>query len=187
MRNFSFTIFAALLCAVPGVPAIAAPVLEEIVVTATKRPESLQDVSVAVSVMAGEQLDQQAITTLEELTYYVPSVQISEAAVSTNIFIRGVGSGVNYGFEQSVGTFIDGVYYGRSRSARNPFLDVERVEVLKGLQGVLFGKNTIAGALNITTRAPTTEWENSVAAYWEPEFDTREITGVLSGPLSDDF
>ena len=163
----------------------AAATIEEIVVTATKRPQSLQDVALAVSVMDGTMLDDQGIDSLEELTYYVPSVQISEAAVSTNIFIRGVGSGVNYGFEQSVATFIDGVYFSRSRSARNPFLDVARVEVLKGPQGVLFGKNSIAGALNITSRQPTETWENSLTAYWEPDFNTRMITGVTSGPLTD--
>lgn len=172
-------------CAMCQSAVAARGTIEEIVVTATKRPESLQDVSVAVSVMDGMRLDEQGIDTLEELTYYMPNVQISEAAVSTNIFIRGVGSGVNFGFEQSVGTFIDGVYYGRARSARNPFLDVARVEVLKGPQGVLFGKNTIAGALNITTREPTLDWENSVTAYWEPEFDTREVTAVTSGPLTE--
>lgn len=159
--------------------------MEEIVVTATKRASSLQDVSIAVSVVDGHQIDDQGISSLEELTYHVPNVQISEAAVSTNVFIRGVGSGVNYGFEQSVGTFIDGVYYGRSRSVRNPFLDIERVELLKGPQGVVFGKNTIAGSLNITTRRPGNEPEASIGLNWDPEHDATALTGVLSGPISD--
>lgn len=163
----------------------AAAAMEEIVVTATKRASSLQDVSIAVAVVDGQRIDEQGISTLEELTYQVPNVQISEAAVSTNVFMRGVGSGVNYGFEQSVGTFIDGVYYGRSRSVRNPFLDVERVELLKGPQGVVFGKNTIAGTLNITTRRPSAEPEGSLAVLWEPEYDMTAVTGVVSGPLGD--
>ena len=168
-----------------NVPQVQAAEMEEIVVTATKRESSLQDVSIAISVVDGQHIDDQGITSLEELTYQVPNVQISEAAVSTNVFIRGVGSGVNYGFEQSVGTFIDGVYYGRSRSVRNPFLDVERVELLKGPQGVVFGKNTIAGTLNITTRKPASEPESSLAVTWDPEYEGTAVTGVISGPLGD--
>ena len=87
------------------------------------------------------------------------NVHVAEASGGTNLFIRGIGSGVNYGFEQSVGTFVDGVYFGRGRSARGKFLDLERVEVLKGPQSTLFGKNTIAGAINITTGQPTEEFE----------------------------
>lgn len=160
-------------------------VLEEIVVTATKREESLQDVPVAVTVMSGVVLDQGSINSLEELTLRMPSVMMSEAQAATNIFIRGVGSGQNYGFEQSVGMFIDGAYFSRSRAYRNPFFDVERVEVLKGPQTVLFGKNVVSGAFNITSRRPTEEWENSITAYYDPEFDGKEFSGVISGPLSD--
>lgn len=159
--------------------------LEEIVVTATKRAESLQDVPLAVSVVDGALLDDQSINTLDELTLRMPSVMMSEAQAATNIFIRGVGSGQNYGFEQSVGMFIDGAYYSRSRSFRNPFFDAERIEVLKGPQTVLFGKNVVSGAFNITTRTPTETWQNSLTAYYDPEFDGKKFTGVVSGPLSD--
>ncbi len=159
--------------------------IEEIVVTATKRAESLQDVPIAVSVVDGELLDHQSINTLDELTFRMPSVMMSEAQAATNIFIRGVGSGQNYGFEQSVGMFIDGAYYSRSRAFRNPFFDAERIEVLKGPQTVLFGKNVVSGAFNITTAAPTETWQNSFTAYYDPEYDGAKFTGVVSGPLSD--
>ena len=164
---------------------LSAAVLEEIIVTATKREESLQDVPVSVSVMDGVALDNASINSLDELTLRMPSIMMSEAQAATNIFIRGVGSGQNYGFEQSVGMFIDGAYFSRSRAYRNPFFDVQRVEVLKGPQTVLFGKNVVAGAFNIETRRPTEEWENSLSAYWDPEYDGKEFTAIVSGPISD--
>lgn len=161
------------------------PVLGEIVVTATKREESLQDVPIAVSVIGGESLAQNAISTLEDATSLVPNVTVAEGSVADSIFIRGVGSGVNIGFEQSVGTFIDGVYYGRSRSSRNPFFDLARVEVLKGPQATLFGKNTIAGAFNITSNRPTSTFEGRVMASYEPEYNGKAFEAILSGPISD--
>ena len=160
-------------------------VLEEIVVTATKREESLLEVPVAVSVISGEVLDNGSINNLQELTLRMPSVMMSEAQAATNIFIRGVGSGQNYGFEQSVGMFIDGAYFSRSRAYRNPFFDVERVEVLKGPQTVLFGKNVVSGAFNVTSRGPTEEWENSASVYYDPEYNGVEVSGVVSGPIGE--
>lgn len=161
--------------------------LEEIIVTATKRAESLQDVSVAVSVVSGDLIERQTISTFAELTNQVPSVMMSEAQAGTNIFIRGVGSGQNFGFEQSVGLFLDGVHYSRGRSFRNPFFDVERVEILKGPQGVLFGKNVVAGAFSVTSKKPTDEFEAELMANWTPEFDGTTISAVISGPVSDEL
>lgn len=158
--------------------------LEEIIVTATKREEGLQQVPIAISVISGQQIENKSIHTIEDLSSYIPNVHMSEASTGTQIFIRGIGSGVNYGFEQSVGTFVDGVYFGRGRSARGRFLDLERVEVLKGPQSTLFGKNTIAGAMNITTAQPTEEFEGYVSAGYTSELEAKTITAVISGPLS---
>ncbi|TQV84012.1 TonB-dependent receptor [Exilibacterium tricleocarpae] len=160
-------------------------VLEEIVVTAQKREQSIQDVPISVSAVSGEKIEEAGITDLANLSAYVPNLNISDGGETTNIFMRGLGSGVNFGFEQSVGMYIDGIYYGRDRQYRSPFLDLERVEVLRGPQGTLFGKNTIAGAINITTAKPTRELEGNVSVEYEPEYNTQTITGVLSGPLSD--
>ena len=122
---------------------------------------------------------------MEDLSRYIPNVHMGEASTGTQIFIRRIGSEVNYGFEQSVGTFVDGVYFGHGRSARGQFLDLERVEILKGPQSTLFGKNTIAGAPNITTAQPTEEFEGYVSAGYTSEVEAQTVTAVVSGPLGD--
>lgn len=161
--------------------------LEEIVVTATKRAEGLQDVPIALSVMTGDKITDQGIGSLEDMAVFLPNVHIAEGGAGDQLFIRGIGSGINYSFEQSVGTFIDGVYFGRGQASRSSFLDVARVEVLKGPQSTLFGKNTIAGAINITTARPSDEFEGRVEVTAEPEFGSLGATFMISGPLSDTF
>ncbi|HEX7025904.1 MAG TPA: TonB-dependent receptor [Gammaproteobacteria bacterium] len=158
--------------------------LEELVVTARKKEEALHNVPISAVPVSGEKIQQHDIANLAELSAYVPNVHIGEDLITSQLYIRGIGSGINPGFEQSVGVFIDGVYFGRGRSSRNPFLDIERVEVLRGPQSVLFGKNTVAGALNIVTANPTETWENSLTALYETELKEYALTGVLSGPLS---
>ncbi|MFT5482243.1 MAG: iron complex outermembrane receptor protein [Halieaceae bacterium] len=163
-------------------------VLEEIVVTAQKRAQSLQDVPIAVSAISGEKIVEAGIQGMEDLSSYVPNFNLfiqpgggSPAA----IFIRGIGSGNNVAFEQSVGMFIDGVYTGRSQQYLVPFLDVASVEVLKGPQGALFGKNTVAGAMIINSARPTDEFEAELRAQHEFEYGTEEYAGMVSGPLTD--
>ena len=160
-------------------------VLDEIIVTATKRSVGLQDVPIALSVISGDKIEAMGMAELEDLALYVPNVHIAEGAISPLLFIRGVGSSMNPGLEQSVGTFVDGVYYGRSQNSRAAFLDLERVEVLKGPQSTLFGKNTIAGAINITTAQPTEKFEGYVDTAFESEVDGVSVSAMLSGPLSD--
>ena len=161
--------------------------MELIVVTAQKRVQTLQDVPLSVSVFSGDKIDKEATANLEEVSFSIPNLTINESGISTNLFIRGVGSGVNLGFEQTVGTYIDGVYYGRARSARSSFLDIQRIEVLKGPQDTLFGKNAIAGALNITTRQPSYDLEGYVEVNSEPEFDGLGFKGAISVPISDEL
>lgn len=161
--------------------------LEEVIVTATKRAAGMQDVPIALSVMGSEKIADQGIGSLEDMAIFMPNVHIAEGGAGDQLFIRGVGSGINYGFEQSVGTFIDGVYFGRGQASRSSFLDVARVEILKGPQSTLFGKNTVAGAINITTMRPGEEFEGSVEATYEPEFDGWSTTLILSGPVTDNF
>lgn len=159
--------------------------LEEVVVTAQKREQSLQDVPISVSAMSGDKIQNKGFTKLEDISASIPTLHVGEAQITSQVFIRGIGSGVNAGFEQSVGTYVDGIYYGRGRQSRGTLFDVERVEVLKGPQGTLFGKNTIAGALNITTAGPTDEVEGFISGLYEFEHEETILEGVISGPLSD--
>lgn len=161
--------------------------LEEVVVTAQKRAQSLQDVPVSVAAIGGEKMEDMGIMRMDDLTQSVPSVTVADGTGDDQLFIRGIGSGINKGFEQSVGTYIDGVYYGRGRSIRTGLMDLERVEVLKGPQGILFGKNTIAGALNITTRNPRPEFEGYVNLAYEFEHEEKVAEAAVSGPLTDTF
>lgn len=166
--------------------AMAQLTLEEIVVTAQKREQSLQDVPIAVAAMSGDKINDTGITNLEELTLYIPNVNINQGGAQSNVFIRGVGSGTNAGFEQSVGMYIDGIYSGRAQLASVPLtLDLERVEVLKGPQGILFGKNTIGGAINITSARPSHELEAYAEALYAPDDGEQLYTGVVSGGLTD--
>jgi len=160
--------------------------LEEVIVTAQKRAESLQDVPISVTAIGGKQIQDAGIPDLTALADYVPNLHIATASVNTNIYMRGVGSGNNQAFEQSVGMYIDGVYMGRGRQYRAGFLDIERVEVLRGPQGTLFGKNTVAGAVNITTASPDVGGETTgeIMASFE-ENGGQNYQGFISGSLSD--
>lgn len=169
----------------PDDTAKAAGGLEEIVVTARKRSESLQDVPLSVAAVSGELIQQQGIKKLDDLQFKVPNFTMTETGLGSQVAIRGIFSGVNQGFEQSVGTYIDGIHYGRAQQSRAPFLDVERVEVLRGPQSILFGKNSIAGALNIISAQPTREAEGYVQGSYQPDGDDWEMLGAWSGSISD--
>jgi outer membrane receptor protein involved in Fe transport len=185
--NISHRLSVAVLAALASQVSAQNLMLEEVVVTATKRVVGMQDVPIALSVVSGEKITEQGIGSLEDMAVFMPNVHIAEGGAGDQLFIRGVGSGINYSFEQSVGTFIDGVYFGRGQASRSAFLDIARVEVLKGPQSTLFGKNTIAGAINISTNGPTDEFEGRIEVTSEPEFDGWGATLTLSGPISDNF
>ena len=162
--------------------------LEEVIVTAQKRAENLQDVPISVSALQGEKIQSAGIQNMGALADYVPNLHIADAPVNTNIYMRGVGSGNNRGFEQSVGMYIDGIYMGRGRQYRAGFLDLERVEVLRGPQGTLFGRNTVAGAVNITTAsaAPGEELNGEIAASFE-ENGGQIYEGYIASGIGDTF
>jgi len=160
-------------------------ILEEVLVTAQKREQNLLDVPVSVIVIPNLKLHDADIYNIEELQTYVPNLTITDTALGPRLHIRGVSSGVNQGFEQSVGMYVDGIYRGRSLQSRSALVDIERVEVLRGPQSILFGKNSIAGALNISTVRPTDSLELGVTGLYSPDFDQKEVTAFLSGPLSD--
>ena len=190
LRRFSAFVVSAILISLPASQVYAQDgtrALEEIVVTAAYREQGLQDVPVSISAVTGDMMARAAIQKAEDIQFLVPNFTLTETGIGTNAFIRGIGSGINQAFEQSVGTYIDGVYFGRAQQWRSPFLDVERVEVLRGPQSILFGKNSVAGALNITTAKPTDEFEGSISASYEMEHEETILEGVLSGPITDSF
>ena len=173
--------------AVISMPAMAQEesVLEEIVVTAQKRVQSLSDVPISVSAVGGEQMRNAGVLDLADLTPYVPNFQKADTSIGQYLSIRGIGSGINQGFEQSVVQFVDDVPLGRGPLARVPFVDLDRIEVMRGPQNVLFGKNAIAGALAMVTAKPTDELSTRMLVEYEPEYQTSLVTGAVSGPITD--
>ncbi|HEX7036102.1 MAG TPA: TonB-dependent receptor [Pseudomonadales bacterium] len=159
--------------------------LEEVIVTAQRREQSLQDVPVSVGVVTGETIRELAIQNLDQLSRYVPGLSIQEGGEQTGISVRGFGAGLNFGFDQSVGLFIDGVYAGRERQFRSQFLDIGRVEVLRGPQSTLFGKNTTSGAVVITTGEPTQEFGADVRVEATPSVDGQRYEAILNGGITE--
>lgn len=159
----------------------------EILVTARKRTERLQDVPISVNVTSGEELASKDMRNLEALSGSVPNLHIQSTPGNNAIYIRGIGSSPgNLAFEQSVGLFVDGVYAGRGRQFAAPFLDVASVEVLRGAQGALFGKNTAAGAINITSNGPTASRDMATTVTGTVDGDNGfEISQIISGPVTD--
>lgn len=160
---------------------------DQIIVTATKRAQTLQEVPVAVSVVDSEVIEESQIIDLIDLQSVVPSLRVTQQQNSsqTNFVIRGFGNGANNpGIESAVGVFIDGVFRSRSASSILDLPTLDRVEVLRGPQSTLFGKNVSVGAISITTRQPTFDWEGSVEATYG-NLDTVQFRGTLSGPISD--
>ncbi len=165
----------------------AQAIIEEITVTAQKREENIADVPIAISVLGREQIDGSFASNLEELQALVPSVNFRTGNTTRNsaLTVRGIGTiSFSVAAEPSVSTVVDGVVLGRSGQAFADLYDLERIEVLRGPQGTLFGKNASAGVVNITTRRPGEEFEGYVSArfYDDNEYQLR---GRVSGPLSD--
>ena len=184
-----FVRLAVALGAIPiAMPAQAADsdevLLEEIVVTAQKREESLRDVPLSVEAVAGDKLADAGIVRLDDLKAYVPNLQMTETGIANNIYIRGIGSGLNQGFEQSVSMYMDGIYRGRGHQSRMPFLDLARVEVLRGPQPILFGKNAVAGAINMVAALPTPDFQAEARGSYDVENHETMANVVLSGPLT---
>lgn len=161
-----------------------------IIVTATRRAQDVQDIPIAVTAVSPQQLENQGVDGIQEVTSVAPSFSSSQAQTSSGsvvLRIRGIGTtSNNIGFESAVGIFIDGAYQSRPGVALTEFVDIERVEVLRGPQGTLFGRNTSAGALNITTKRPdVTEFGGFVNASYG-NFDEISLQGAVNVPIVQD-
>jgi iron complex outermembrane recepter protein len=173
----------------PSAERTATDGLAEIVVTARRRAENLQDVPVAVTAISAAVLQQQAVSSLSDLNSFVPNMKISadRATSSTiNVYIRGVGqSDPLWGFEPGVGVYIDDVYMARPQAALLDVYDVDRLEILRGPQGTLYGKNTIAGAIKYVTRdivGPA----SVTASVTGGDYGERDVKLSASTPVIDD-
>jgi outer membrane receptor protein involved in Fe transport len=204
MKTMHYLLSSAMLFAAPAAPAFAqdattdaaAPEEEvteevaddEIVVTATRRNQVAQDVPLAVSVVAGEQLANAGVVDIRGIQQLAPSLKTTtgqSAATGAVLTIRGIGTaGDNPGFEPAVGVFIDGVFRSRAGVALAELPPIDRVEVLRGPQGTLFGRNTSAGALSITTAKPKFDFGGYVEASYG-NYSEMELKAGVTGPLSE--
>lgn len=163
-------------------------VLDEVVVTATKRQESLQDVPVSVAAVTGDTIENMGVVDMEEVALYIPNFEASISTILPNLYVRGLGTGTSHSIEQPVGRFVDDVYIGRGAASLLSFMDVQAVEVLRGPQGTLFGKNTLAGAMIVRTGEPTDSFEADVSAgfgSYSTNGDFYDVEAHVSGPLTD--
>jgi outer membrane receptor protein involved in Fe transport len=163
--------------------------LEEIIVTSKVRGEqNVMDVPVAITAITGLQIEASGIKDMFDLQQNVPGLIVSrsQTATTSNFSVRGIGStSNNFGVESSVGLYVDGVYRSRQSSMINELVDVAAVEVLRGPQGTLFGKNTAAGAINVRTVAPSTDSTDAFMELTAGDMNLRRIAGAANIPLTD--
>ncbi|HLF11572.1 MAG TPA: TonB-dependent receptor [Gammaproteobacteria bacterium] len=163
--------------------------LEEIIVTAQRRAENVQDVPIAMSAITGERLEARAITQVADVAAYTPNVYMDPTTPFSGsnsvlaAYIRGIGqSDFAFNLEPGVGVYVDDVYLARSIGANVDLLDVERIEVLKGPQGTLFGRNTLGGAIHVITRRPGNEFR-SRGEVTLGNFDRLDVRGAADFPI----
>ncbi len=163
-------------------------VLEEIIVFATKRAADVQEIPVAVTAITGDEIQNAGIKDVFDMQQYAPGLIVgqSQTATTSNFYIRGIGtSSNNFGLESSVGLYVDGVYRSRQNSMINELVDVEAVEVLRGPQGTLFGKNTPQGAINLRTVAPGTGESNAFVELTAGDYGLMRLAAASNFSLSD--
>lgn len=160
--------------------------LEEIVVTAQRRETNLQETPIAISVVTGAQLEDSEVRHISDILDVAPGVSFTGIAPNQTSFgLRGlITTDDSAGTDQSTGVFIDGLYIGRTMMLNQNLIDVERVEILRGPQGTLWGHNTVGGSINIITGDPTDEFSGDVRAT-AGSFGRKDISGRIAGPLSD--
>jgi iron complex outermembrane recepter protein len=156
----------------------------EIIVTARKRQESLQDVPVAVTAVTGDIIERRGLQNVRDIAALTPGLNInSDAAGRAFVAIRGVGITLVDSVQPGVGIFLDGIYQPNTSYLNNPLIDIERVEVLRGPQGTLYGKNTLGGAINVITRQPGNTLEGTfIGSYAGPD-NSWFASGSISGPI----
>ncbi|WP_168427376.1 TonB-dependent receptor [Candidatus Colwellia aromaticivorans] len=160
--------------------------IEIIEVTAQKRVENIQKVPISIASFSSERIERMALRQLNEVAEFIPNLKMSQTNdFSSSIIIRGVGShSRNIGFDARVGLYLDGVYVGQSPAHNQDLLDLERIEILRGPQGTLFGKNNVAGSINLITKKPEDEFSGNVGIS-VGNYDLRQYSAILNAPISD--
>lgn len=159
--------------------------LDEIVVTARKVSEDLQDVPMSISVLDTADLQHQAIHNLRDLSVYIPGLQQQVLPITSRLILRGVTSGDNNAFEQAVGTYVDGIYRGRMNQQQAGLFDIDRLEVLKGPQVTLYGNSSIGGAISMVTRKPSFQSGGDLLYKYEVEYEEHDVEAGFNLPVSD--
>ncbi len=160
----------------------------EVVVTARKRDENIQNIPVAVTAVSGAEVEKFNLTTVEDVANKTPQLIITRGSSGSgaDITLRGIGSSSeNIGIEQSVSVNVDGVYYGQGRAIDEGVFDVSSVQILKGPQALFYGKNATAGAVAIQTNDPGSKVEGSLTTGFEFRAEEPYVEGILSGPVTD--
>ncbi|BFM14579.1 TonB-dependent receptor [Maricurvus nonylphenolicus] len=181
----STAVLAAVLTPVTEHVSAADFMIEEVVVTATKREQSIQDIPASVSQVSGSDLEARGIGDIENLSAQIPNLQFGKLGDTAFITIRGIGTTVDSGVaEPAVASYVDGVFLPRATMSALRQVDLDRVEVLRGPQGTLYGRNATGGSISFVSRAPTEEFEAGIRVGLKDR-DGYAVSGFASGPLSD--
>ena len=187
--NWSVLLLASLSLSI--LPSVASAALEEVVVTARKTAESLQDTPISVTALSGDRLEDMGLSRITKLQNVTPNLvfqnspSYSGAGNNAAVYIRGIGQkDFIPTIDPGVGIYVDEVYLGRSAGAVLDMIDIQQVEILRGPQGTLFGKNTVGGAISITTTKPNEEFGGKFDVKVGSD-ERRNVRGVLNVPLSD--
>ena len=184
-HHYKNSLAAAILLTLPG---LAQAQLEEVIVTAQKRAESLQDVPVSVSAISGDLISPAEITSVNDIAVTTPNFTMTQFNIGEpQYYIRGIGNSADSaGSDPAVATFVDEVYVGRSGGGSGNLFDLDRVEILRGPQGTLFGKNVVGGAISYHTAKPSQEFEGKVGVT-AGNYDLTMFQGMVNGPLTDNL
>jgi iron complex outermembrane recepter protein len=179
-------LFALMFAATVGAQTLDTGTIEQVTVTARKRDESLLDVPISITAVSEAAMDRNGLRSIADVAPTVPGLNVNSDSVGRAfVSIRGIGTALQAGVQPGVGVFQDGVYAPQTSYINNPTLDIQRIEVLRGPQGTLYGKNTLGGAINIITRPPSETFEGKFYASYTDQDNGQEFGGRIGGPLSD--
>ena len=185
LRSLSVSVIALTVSMSVAAPALAQ--VDEIIVSAQKRQESVQDVPISITAFSGADLETKGVTDFTDIAQTVPNFDLPVSNISRNVSvrIRGIGSsGTNPGIESSVGVFLDGLYQPSGAQIFGELTDIQTVEILRGPQGTLYGRNTPVGALNVTTRDPQQDFESQIRLGYGSH-DHKWVNGYVGGGISE--